>query len=228
MSNLDKPAMPQMDAFVDANGERPVYTTEEGITIRQHASLTLRVPMSGDPELDAMIREARRLDMATAALQALIAATENGDLSHIHGATDAIRYADALLAASDSKKAEPIGCHVCAHAKVESVDVCNSCFKDGKLTRFERRHHHKASKGKACSENISSLGTTDNSEPQPDAEGWIEWRGVGDCPIYGATIVECKLRDGSTYRDLAMEWRWDHYGSGGDIIAYRVVKEAQA
>lgn len=30
------PAFPQMDAFVDANGERPVYTSHDGMTLRDY------------------------------------------------------------------------------------------------------------------------------------------------------------------------------------------------
>lgn len=176
MSNLDKPAMPGLHPSKDCR------YSEEGMTIRQHAAITLRVPMSGDPELDAMIREARRLDMATAAMQGLVV----GRATYANEWADAaISQADALLTASEPKKAEQI-----------SMSELQSRIND----------------------RIAA------SDPQPDAEGWIEWHGVGDCPIDGATLVECKLRDGATDRELAGEWRWYHYGSGGDIIAYRVVK----
>ena len=39
------------------------------LTLRQLAAIELRVPQSGDVELDAMIREARRLDIAQAVLK---------------------------------------------------------------------------------------------------------------------------------------------------------------
>ncbi len=39
-----------------------------GLTAREHAAIHLRVPMSGNPWLDAMITEARRWDAAQAAL----------------------------------------------------------------------------------------------------------------------------------------------------------------
>lgn len=220
MSELNNPAMP----YYGAN----IQNTRPGMTVRQHAANTLRVPMSGDAELDAMIHAARRLDMATAAMQGLIASSGENDINEALASAFSVRCADVLLAASEPKKADPIGCHVCAHAKVENVDVCNSCFKDGKLTRFERRHHHKASSGKACSENTSSLGTANNSEPQPDAEGWIEWKGE-ECPVEEGTIVDLKFVNGGINRSgmPAEKWIWsrgDAYGY--DIIAYRVVKEA--
>lgn len=104
MSNLNKPAMPHYDT--DKEKTRP------GLTIRQHAAITLRVPMSGDPELDAMIREARRLDMATEAMQGLMgrswdAKNMTGEELFARWAESAGMCADALLAASEPKKADP-------------------------------------------------------------------------------------------------------------------------
>jgi hypothetical protein len=40
------------------------YLYEEGMTLSQYAAIHLNVPMSGDPEIDKMIRESRRLDLA--------------------------------------------------------------------------------------------------------------------------------------------------------------------
>jgi hypothetical protein len=39
-----------------------------GMSLRQYAAIKLRVPRSGDPDIDAMIRESRRADFAEAAL----------------------------------------------------------------------------------------------------------------------------------------------------------------
>lgn len=67
---------------------------------------------SGDPELDAMIRKARRWDMATAAMQGMITAGwDSGDTKSVEGwrdqmAHEAIRYADALLSALDQPTKE--------------------------------------------------------------------------------------------------------------------------
>lgn len=62
MSELNKPAMPQHygKAYSEDQG---------GMTLRQYAAIQLRVPMSGDDELDSMIREARRLDMSVTVAQ---------------------------------------------------------------------------------------------------------------------------------------------------------------
>ncbi len=65
-TNIQNPAFP---AF-DANGY--LFRGSEGLTKQEHAAIALRVPMSGDPELDAMIREARRLDAAQAAMQGFL------------------------------------------------------------------------------------------------------------------------------------------------------------
>lgn len=42
------------------------YKVVYGLTAREHAAIHLRVPMSGNPWLDAMITEARRWDAAQA------------------------------------------------------------------------------------------------------------------------------------------------------------------
>ena len=52
------------------NGEQPAYPVEAragdhypGVTKREYACIKLRVPKSGDDELDALIREARCFDV---------------------------------------------------------------------------------------------------------------------------------------------------------------------
>lgn len=69
---------------------------------KAQAAIALKVPMSGIPELDAMIRESRRLDMATTALQGMIIEGRYG--SFIAFAEDAVEYADALLATSGKEE----------------------------------------------------------------------------------------------------------------------------
>lgn len=44
------------------------YKVVYGLTAREHAAIHLRVPMSGNPWLDAMITEARRWGAAQAAM----------------------------------------------------------------------------------------------------------------------------------------------------------------
>ena len=57
--------------------------------------------------------------------------------------------------------------------------------------------------------------------PANDNNGWIEWHG-GDAPT--SQVVEIRMRDGFT--DIGSGWRWNHNGYGGDIVAYRPVKDA--
>ena len=82
-------------------GDRHVYPHDRnmvhdpGLSIREHAAISMRVPMSGDPELDAMIREARRWDMATAAHQGLLAGGMN--IHDIAVSKIALQQADYLL-----------------------------------------------------------------------------------------------------------------------------------
>jgi hypothetical protein len=54
---------------------------------------------------------------------------------------------------------------------------------------------------------------------------WIKWEG-GECPVPKQTGVEYETRTGSPGLGIAGDLRWDHINLGGDIVAYRVVKEA--
>lgn len=70
----DAPAMPNPETPVplyndknERTGTR-VYRATFGLTAREHAAIHLRVPMSGNPWLDAMIIEARRWDAAQAVM----------------------------------------------------------------------------------------------------------------------------------------------------------------
>lgn len=62
-------------------------------------------------------------------------------------------------------------------------------------------------------------------------EGWIEWGG-GNCPVEKGTLIDVKHRDGEIYQNKpAMgenNSRWSHFGSHGDIIAYRLHKPQEA
>ena len=56
---------------------------------------------------------------------------------------------------------------------------------------------------------------------------WIKWSG-GECPVPTDTIVEIELRNGDVLRScLASCYRWDHHGSRGDIVRYRVVVDSE-
>jgi hypothetical protein len=48
----------------DGKGDADYQCTDSGLTVKQYAAIHLKVPRSGDPELDAMIRESRRAEFA--------------------------------------------------------------------------------------------------------------------------------------------------------------------
>lgn len=57
------------------------------------------------------------------------------------------------------------------------------------------------------------------TEPQPDADGWIEWKG-GDCPVKQGGEVRVRYRNGKekTFVSSGISRLWER----GDIIAYRL------
>lgn len=76
------------------------------LTKREHAAILLRVPQSGDDEIDAMIREANRRDAAAMAMQGILSDLESMAFfeksSRVSGYRAAIvssvQLADALIA----------------------------------------------------------------------------------------------------------------------------------
>ena len=56
-------------------------------------------------------------------------------------------------------------------------------------------------------------------------DGWIEWGG-GDMPVSRGTVVEVIWRNHGFQRDAANVFAWTHTGSVSDIVAYRVVGDA--
>lgn len=59
-----------------------------------------------------------------------------------------------------------------------------------------------------------------------DEHGFIPWNG-GECPVGYGVKVEYKMKSGPSevFEGFPDGLRWEHIGSGGDIIAYRVVKK---
>lgn len=72
---------------------------------RMAAAITLRVPNSGIPELDVMIREAERRDVAAQIMAGWISHPEVNN-SWPRLAKEAVEGADALLAALRTKEEE--------------------------------------------------------------------------------------------------------------------------
>ena len=82
-----------------------------GLPAIAYAAIQLRVPMSGAPWLDAMIREARRMDAAEKAMQGFIARAAKDVGIELPGWQKAIGWlsvsvADALLAELGKERKE--------------------------------------------------------------------------------------------------------------------------
>lgn len=80
-----------------------------GMTKREHAAITMRVPNSGDEHIDAMIRQANRRDAAVAAMQGQLAAQgpevgEWFESAFPELARVSVALADALLARLEESK----------------------------------------------------------------------------------------------------------------------------
>jgi hypothetical protein len=53
-------------AFPVFDSKNPDFAcTDSGMALKKYAAIKLKVPRSGDPEIDAMIRESRRAEFAT-------------------------------------------------------------------------------------------------------------------------------------------------------------------
>ena len=68
----------------------------------------------------------------------------------------------------------------------------------------------------------------DKDEAQEPNDGWIDWSG-GECPVPIGVTVDVTHRHGKKYLKQSAGCEglarfWDHTGSGGDIIAYRISK----
>ena len=97
MSGLDCSAMPVTQ---DHYGHWDL----SGLTKREHACIALRVPKTGDAELDALIRTAQRRDVAAMAMQGILASGAYGHFAlSDNSANWAVKHADALLAALSAR-----------------------------------------------------------------------------------------------------------------------------
>lgn len=67
------------------------------------------------------------------------------------------------------------------------------------------------------------------AEPQPDAGGWIEWKGGEFPPVGKGVKIDRKYRDGHVASNVGCgsDCIWSHSGSAEDIIAYRLSKPEQ-
>lgn len=103
MKNLDQPANPtdfhpqDCEAIgIDSNAFA-LCEFNRGLSKRERACIDLRIPESGDPELDALIEKARRQEMASKAVQGLLARHGDDDYSHDQLARYSVERAYALI-----------------------------------------------------------------------------------------------------------------------------------
>lgn len=75
----------------------------DSMNLRTYAAIHLRVPASGIPELDAMIRQARRQEMVGLALQGILAHPGSGGAKPDVWADAATQVADAAIKAMEEK-----------------------------------------------------------------------------------------------------------------------------
>jgi hypothetical protein len=97
---LNQPAMPIK--ILDRKKWRLVTAID--IPVREYAAIHLCVPDSGNDELDAMIRRAQREKLAGKALSGIIAHPEGPAGDWEKCAKDALKIADAVIAASKGDK----------------------------------------------------------------------------------------------------------------------------
>jgi hypothetical protein len=105
------PVFEETRAHSDGSACTDYMLASPGMTLRQYAAIKLRVPRSGDPGIDAMIRESRRAEFAEAAMQGMLAGQhgvpmpqKDGSISvYDHFSFMAFRYADAMLAEWERK-----------------------------------------------------------------------------------------------------------------------------
>lgn len=84
---------------------------ERTLTKNEQFCLAMRVPKTGDAELDAIIREGNRLEFAKAAMQGILSSIGQVMMSPVEItiiAQSALCNADALLAENEIKKVHEI------------------------------------------------------------------------------------------------------------------------
>ena len=102
MSNLDEPAYPftpnQQMKLDDGTWDQNTDYGEPGLTKLERACIDLRIPATGDDELDALIARAERRDLAAKAMEGLAADPTSGEITLDELVHACRKDADALLA----------------------------------------------------------------------------------------------------------------------------------
>ena len=98
MSNLNDSAFPvPLNPGSSYQGHGPA----DGFTKRERACIDLRIPESGDAELDALIRKAQRQEFAAKSAQAMLANQSTIDVfgGYNEISDESLFHADALISA---------------------------------------------------------------------------------------------------------------------------------
>jgi len=92
MKNSEQPAFPMAPAIM-------------GLTKREQACITMRIPLTDDPELNKLIEIAQRRDIAQSAMQGMLSACRGYDNNGLDNlAKCAVSAADSLLTELDKTK----------------------------------------------------------------------------------------------------------------------------
>ena len=72
----------------------------------------------------------------------------------------------------------------------------------------------------------SALDFVEADSLSPASDGWTKWEG-GECPVASKTLVSVRYRH-SLYDagGVARNFHWRQFGGPNDIVAYRIVEEA--
>ena len=108
MSKANDPAFPNREgdliSATDACTVRERNGVKGGLSKLEYACIKLRVPKTGDPELDAVIREANLRDAAAYALKGLPACPHWEPETVEDGAKIAVKFATALISELEKVK----------------------------------------------------------------------------------------------------------------------------
>jgi hypothetical protein len=98
----NQPAFPTARVTINGVDEQDgIQTFSGGMTLLQYAAIKLKVPNSGNEELDAMIRESLRNDFAAKAMLARGFTVRPYDTTH-ETAKDCYAMADAMMKAREA------------------------------------------------------------------------------------------------------------------------------
>lgn len=87
---INKPALPTYLEHWNSSLKVPELHSHPGISIREYAAIHLRIPDSGNAELDAMIQKSRRQDILISVINGGISTARGPIVGHAVVLTDEI------------------------------------------------------------------------------------------------------------------------------------------